>query len=91
MNVTIQGKNQKYLIKGDAENLTINPINIVKDGKNKGKETLGTTRNFPRLEQLIDALYHLELTDSDSKTVRDMLTCILATRRLIKTAGFAKE
>lgn len=91
MNVTINGKNQKYVVRADKHQFVLIEINIVKEGGKAGQEVEGQKRFYPLLEQLVDKIYHLELADSDCEALQDMLKCILATRRLVRTAGLTKE
>ncbi len=80
-----------YVITGDYGQFTLNKVSIVKEGKRKGEEALSTIGYYPKLDQLADKLFHMEIARSDAETLSDVLTVVRATRKLIKTAGWTKE
>lgn len=87
----MQVKLKDYVITGDAHQFTLNKSSIVKDGKRKGEENLTVIGHYPKLEQLADKLFHLEVTRSESESLSEILTVVKATRKLIKSAGWTKE
>lgn len=50
MNVTINGKNQKYVVRADKHQFVLIEINIVKEGGKAGQEVEGQKRFYPLLE-----------------------------------------
>lgn len=80
-----------YVVTGDHGQFTLNKVSIVKEGKREGEESLSVVGYYPKLEQLTDKLFHMEIVRSDADTLAEVLTVVRSTRHLIKTAGWTKE
>lgn len=87
----MQVRLKDYVITGDAHQFTLNKSSIVKEGKREGEENLTVIGHYPKLEQLADKLFHMEITRSEADNLSDILTVVKATRKLIKSAGWTKE
>ena len=80
-----------YTLKVDRYQFSLYENVVIKEGDNAGKTREQLIGHWPKLEQLAERLYHLELSKSDASTLDEMLTVMKATRQLIKTAGWTKE
>lgn len=75
-----------YELTADRHQFILTEIGVTEKGTEKRTPTY-----HPRLEQVMDKLFHLELAKSDAETLRDIEKVVNATRRLVKTAGFTRE
>ncbi len=75
-----------YILSADKHQFILSAIGKTESGKEKLENYY-----YPRLEQAIDRIFEIELSESDAKTLNDIYTIMMSTRRLVKTAGFTKE
>ena len=87
----MQVRIKNYLVTATDDQFTLNEVSIVKSGKHEGEEKITPLAYYPKLEQLTNKLFQLDLSKSEAQTLDEMLTVIRATRQLVKTAGWTKE
>ncbi len=80
-------KIKNYVITADKYQFTLSTEFTTE----KGNVYLRPQGYWPRLEQLIERLFYLDLADSDAKTLQEMLDTIQTTKDLIKAAGLTRQ
>ncbi len=89
MDITLETKSGKYLIKSDDNQFVLSELKTsTKEGsKSFGEEQECNKLYYPKLSQLSDKLFQLEVSRSDAETLSDILTVVKSTRKLIDASG----
>lgn len=92
MNITLETKSGKFLIKSDDNQFILSELKVSekKESKSFGQEVERNPLYYPKLSQLSDKLFQLEISRSDAETLSDVLTVVRSTRKLIETTGLTK-
>lgn len=81
----------KYTLTADAYQFSLYEDKVIEKGDNAGNVRRELVGHFPKLEQVANRLFSLEIAKSDAETLSEILKVVGATRQLIKTADWTRE
>lgn len=85
MEITFKGKKKTYQLTSDGNQYVLSEKYKAKEGKKAGQYVYSPIGFFAKVENVLEKVLHLEISDSDAHSFAELFAVIADTKELIST------